>query len=41
MMGTCQEHTEDFPGGPVAKNLTYNAGDVGSILDQGTKIPNI
>lgn len=25
----------------VAKNLPYNAGDVGSILDQGTKIPNI
>ena len=25
--------------GPVAKNLPYNAGHVGSIPDQGTKIP--
>ena len=40
MMGTCQEHTEDFPGGPVAKNLTYNIGDMGSIPGQGTKIPH-
>ena len=29
----------DFPGGPVVKNLPSNAGDVGLILDQGTKIP--
>ena len=28
----------DFPGGPVVKNLPSNAGDVGLILDQGTKI---
>ena len=29
-----------FPGGPVVKNPPSNAGDSGSILDQGTKIPN-
>ena len=28
----------DFPGGPVVKNLPCNAGDVGSIPGQGTKI---
>ena len=30
----------DFPSGPVVKNLPYNAGDVGSIPGQGTKIPH-
>ena len=30
----------DFPGGPVVKNLTYNAGDSGSIPGQGTKVPH-
>ena len=30
----------DFPGGPVTKNLPYNAGDAGSIPGQGTKIPH-
>ena len=30
----------DFPGGPVVKNLLCNAGDVGSIPGQGTKIPH-
>ena len=30
----------DFPGGPVAKNLPYNAGDSGSIRGWGTKIPH-
>jgi len=29
---------EDFTGGPVAKNLPFNAGDVGSIPSGGTKI---
>ena len=29
----------DFPHGPVAKNLPSNAGDMGSIPDQGIKIP--
>ena len=28
----------DFPGGPVVKNSTSNAGDVGSNPSQGTKI---
>ena len=28
----------DFPGGPVVKNPTFNAGDSGSIPGQGTKI---
>ena len=31
---------EDFPGSPVVKNPTCNAGDAGSIPDQGTKIPH-
>ena len=30
----------DFPGGPVVKNLPYNAGDLGSIPGQRTKIPH-
>ena len=30
----------DLPGGPVVKNLPYNAGDVGLIPGQGTKIPH-
>ena len=30
----------DFPGGPVVKNLPSNAGDVGSILGQRTRIPH-
>ena len=30
----------DFPGGPVVKNLPYNAGDAGLIPGQGTKIPH-
>ena len=30
----------DFPGGPVVKNPPYNAGDVGLIPGQGTKIPH-
>ena len=32
--------SQDFPGGPVFKNLPSNAGDVGSIPGQGTKIPH-
>ena len=33
--------TGDFPGSPVAKNLTCNAWNSGSILDWGTKIPHV
>ena len=29
---------KDFPGGPVVKNSTSNAGDVDSIPSWGTKI---
>ena len=29
-----------FPPGPLVKNLPSNAGDEGSILGQGTKIPH-
>ena len=32
-VGTC--------GGPVVKNLLFNAGHVGSIPNQGTKIPRV
>ena len=31
---------EDFPGGPVVKNLPSNAGYMGSIPGQGSKIPH-
>ena len=31
---------KDFPGGPVVKNLPYNARDAGSKPGQGTKIPH-
>ena len=34
------QHFGDFPGGPVVKNPPYNAGDVGLIPGQGTKIPH-
>ena len=30
----------DFPGGPVVKNPRSNAGDMGWIPGQGTKIPH-
>ena len=30
----------DIPGGPVVKNLTSSAGDMGSIPGRGTKIPH-
>ena len=30
----------DLPGGPMVKNPRSNAGDVGSIPGQGTKIPH-
>ena len=30
-----------FPGGPVVKNLPRNAGGMGSIPGQGTKIPHM
>ena len=30
----------DYPGSPVVKNPSSNAGDVGSIPGQGTKIPH-
>lgn len=31
----------DFPGGPLAKELPSNAGEMGSISEQGTKIPHV
>ena len=30
----------DFSGGPVVKNSCCNAGDMGSMHSQGTKIPH-
>ena len=30
----------DFPGGPVVKTSPPNAGDLGSIPDQGAEIPH-
>ena len=34
------KHSWDFPGDPVVKNLPCNAGEVGSILGWGMKIPH-
>ena len=31
---------QDFPGGPVVKNLPCNAGDMGLIPGWGTKTPH-
>ena len=36
---TQQTHNRNFYGGPVSKNLSSNAEDVGSIPGQETKIP--
>ena len=33
-------HLKDFPGGPVAGNLPFNAGDVYLISGRGSKIPH-
>ena len=35
-----KEEERDFPCGPVVKNPPSNAGDMGSISGQGTKIPH-
>ena len=35
-----KEKTWDFPGGPVVRNPSYNAGDVGLILSRKTNIPH-
>ena len=32
--------TRDFPGGPVVKDLPFNAGEVDLNAGQGTKIPH-
>ena len=37
---TIKRSLRDFPGGPVVKNPPSNAGDMGSIPGQGTKIPH-
>ena len=38
--GESRVRPRDFPGGPVVKNAPCNAGDMGSIPGQGTKIPH-
>ena len=35
-----KKQTRDFPGGPVVKTLPSNAGDVGSIPGQRTRVPH-
>ena len=35
-----ENNSWDFPDGPVAKNLPSNAGDMGLIPGQETKIPH-
>ena len=39
LIGLKEKNCQDFPGGPVVKNLPCNAGDAGLILQWGTKIP--
>ena len=38
-----QDESRDLPGGPVVKVrlCAYNAGDMGSIPGQGTKVPHV
>ena len=36
-----KNNTRDFPGGPVFGNLPCNAGDMGSISGQETRIPHV
>ena len=38
--GVKSQFYQDFPSGPVVKNLPSNAGDTGSISIRGTKIPH-
>ena len=38
--GSSKIKNRDFPGGPVVKNPSSNAGDMGSIPGRGTKIPH-
>ena len=38
---TFKNFIRDFPGGPVVKSPPSNAGDVGSIPSQGTKILHV
>ena len=40
MSGREKQKEQDFPGGPEVKNLPSNAGNMGLIPDQGTKIPH-
>ena len=40
MITFCPETLEDFPGGPVVRNLPRNEGDTGVIPGWGTKIPH-
>ena len=37
---TSKQEVRDFPVGPVVKNPSSNAGDMGLIPGQGTKIPH-
>ena len=39
-MGFRKDRVRDFSDGPVVKNLPCRAGDMGSVLGQGTKIPH-
>ena len=38
-MSSIKNQRWDFPGGPVVKTSPSNAGGAGSVLGQGTKIP--
>ena len=40
MLSPLKTYSRDFPSNPVVKTLPSNVGGVGSIPDQGTKIPH-
>ena len=40
MVNVLKVYYWDFPSGPLVNNLPYNAGEVGSMPGQGTKIPH-
>ena len=40
LIGLKEKNCQDFPGGPVVKNLPCNAGDGGLIPGRGSKIPH-
>ena len=36
-----KKHANEFPGSPVVRLLTFTAKGLGSVLGQGTEIPQV